>query len=91
MVNSADCLRGLYVKAALMAHDCVANTQFSINDDLTMIVLASVDIKESAPIFFNYTSCLKVYLDNFFWNSYRFCLFIGNVRKTFTFENWKIL
>ncbi|XP_014482025.1 PREDICTED: uncharacterized protein LOC106748219 isoform X2 [Dinoponera quadriceps] len=51
-------LRGLYVEAALMAHDCRGNTHLTVDDDFRLTVYASVPVKETEPILFNYTSSL---------------------------------
>ncbi|EFN79379.1 SET domain-containing protein SmydA-8 [Harpegnathos saltator] len=51
-------LRGLYVEAALMAHDCRGNTHLTVDDDFRLTVYASVAIGENEPILFNYTSSL---------------------------------
>ncbi|XP_018566140.1 uncharacterized protein LOC108907098 isoform X2 [Anoplophora glabripennis] len=60
IVNPAvQCLRGLYLEAALMAHDCVGNTHLSVDDDFVLTIHASVDIPEDSPIFFNYTNVLQ--------------------------------
>ncbi|CAH1979436.1 unnamed protein product [Acanthoscelides obtectus] len=52
------CLRGLYLNAAVMAHDCIGNTFLSVDDDFVLTVKASVDIQENTPIFFNYANAL---------------------------------
>ncbi|XP_072395560.1 SET domain-containing protein SmydA-8-like [Diabrotica undecimpunctata] len=57
------CLRGLYIKAALMTHDCTANTLLSVDDDFTMTVKASVDIPKDGLIYFNYANVLQGSLD----------------------------
>jgi hypothetical protein len=54
-------LRGVYLRAALMAHDCVANTHLAVDDDFQMIIHASVPIPRGHPIYFNYTSAMQVY------------------------------
>ncbi|XP_015126796.1 SET domain-containing protein SmydA-8 [Diachasma alloeum] len=51
-------LRGLYPKAALMAHDCRGNTHLTVDDDFNLTVYASLSIDKGAPILFNYTSSL---------------------------------
>lgn len=53
-------LRGLYVEAALMPHDCRGNTHLTVDDDFQLCVYASVAIRENQPILFNYTSSLLV-------------------------------
>ncbi|XP_044252977.1 SET domain-containing protein SmydA-8-like isoform X1 [Tribolium madens] len=57
--NQSENLRGLYLKAALMAHDCVANTHLAVDDDFVLYVHAAVDIPEGSPIYFNYTDVLQ--------------------------------
>ncbi|XP_063625576.1 uncharacterized protein LOC134797279 [Cydia splendana] len=52
-------LRGVYLKTALLAHDCVGNTHMSINDNNLLVCHASVDIKKGEPIFYNYTDPMK--------------------------------
>ncbi|XP_008547423.1 SET domain-containing protein SmydA-8-like [Microplitis demolitor] len=51
-------LRGLYVEAALMAHDCRGNTHITVDDDFQLTVYASRPIEEGESILFNYTSSL---------------------------------
>ncbi|XP_072750457.1 uncharacterized protein [Anoplolepis gracilipes] len=51
-------LRGLYIEAILMAHDCRSNTYLTVDDNFQLIVYASVPIKQDEPILFNYTSSL---------------------------------
>ncbi|XP_026746333.1 SET domain-containing protein SmydA-8-like [Trichoplusia ni] len=58
-IGCAEVLRGVYLKAALLAHDCVANTHMAINDNNTLVCHASVDIKKGEPIYYNYTDPLK--------------------------------
>ncbi|KAF7272702.1 hypothetical protein GWI33_014534 [Rhynchophorus ferrugineus] len=53
------CLRGLYLEAAMMAHDCLANAHLSVDDHFVMGVYASVDIEENEPIYFNYANTLQ--------------------------------
>ncbi|GJQ83907.1 hypothetical protein Trydic_g19845 [Trypoxylus dichotomus] len=59
LLDSSECLRGIYVEASLMTHDCVGNTQLSIDDDFNMTVHASRAIPAGETIFFNYGNCLK--------------------------------
>jgi hypothetical protein len=54
-------LRGIYPRASLMAHDCVANTHLAVDDDFEMSIHASVPIPRGHPIYFNYTSAMQVY------------------------------
>ncbi|XP_068980216.1 SET domain-containing protein SmydA-8-like [Bombus flavifrons] len=51
-------LRGLYVEASLMAHDCRGNTHLTADDNFQLTVYASLPIKEGDEIYFNYTSSL---------------------------------
>lgn len=60
-------LRGVYLEAALMAHDCIGNTHLSVDDDYVMTIHASVPIKAGDPILYNYASTLEV---RFIKNSY---------------------
>lgn len=52
-------LRGVYLEAALMSHDCIGNTHLSVDDDYVMTIHASVPIKAGDPILFNYASTLE--------------------------------
>ncbi|XP_017880186.1 SET domain-containing protein SmydA-8-like [Ceratina calcarata] len=51
-------LRGLYLEASLMAHDCRGNTHLTVDDNFQLTVYASLPIKQGDTIFFNYTSSL---------------------------------
>ncbi|XP_043804022.1 SET domain-containing protein SmydA-8-like isoform X1 [Apis laboriosa] len=51
-------LRGLYLEASLMAHDCRGNVHVTADDNFHLTVYASIPIKEGDTIFFNYTSSL---------------------------------
>ncbi|KAL0124887.1 hypothetical protein PUN28_006630 [Cardiocondyla obscurior] len=51
-------LRGLYIEATLMAHDCRGNTHLTVDDNFQLTIYASVAIKQDEPILFNYTSSL---------------------------------
>ncbi|XP_015175183.1 PREDICTED: protein msta, isoform B-like [Polistes dominula] len=51
-------LRGLYLEASLIAHDCRANTHITVDDNFQLTVYASLPIKENDVIYFNYTSSL---------------------------------
>ncbi|XP_030751722.1 SET domain-containing protein SmydA-8-like isoform X1 [Sitophilus oryzae] len=53
------CLRGLYLEAAMMAHDCIPNAHLSVDDNFVMSVYASIDINENEPIYFNYSNILQ--------------------------------
>lgn len=59
-IGCAEVLRGVYLQAALLAHDCVANTHMSINDNNVLVCHASTDIKKGEVIYYNYTDSLKV-------------------------------
>lgn len=59
-IECAEILRGVYLQAALLAHDCVANTHISINDRNVLVCHASTDIKKGDLIYHNYTDALKV-------------------------------
>ncbi|XP_018322201.1 SET domain-containing protein SmydA-8-like isoform X2 [Agrilus planipennis] len=52
-------LRGLYLKAALINHDCVGNTHLAIDDNYNLIIHASIDIPVGASVYFNYSNPLK--------------------------------
>ncbi|XP_046681271.1 uncharacterized protein LOC124368041 [Homalodisca vitripennis] len=56
-------LRGVYVEAALMAHDCITNVHLSVDDHFVMAIRASVDIPEGQPILYNYTDPLQATID----------------------------
>lgn len=58
--NQVENLRGLYLNAALMAHDCVANIHLAVDDDFVLYMHAAVDIPEGCPFYFNYTNVLQV-------------------------------
>lgn len=59
-IGCSEVLRGVYLKAALLAHDCVGNTHMSINDNNVLVCHASTDIKKGDTIYYNYTDPLKV-------------------------------
>ncbi|KAG7312099.1 hypothetical protein JYU34_001551 [Plutella xylostella] len=58
-IGCAEILRGIYLKAALLAHDCIGNTQMSINDNNLLVCHATTDIKKGEAITYNYTDSLK--------------------------------
>ncbi|CAH2044001.1 unnamed protein product, partial [Iphiclides podalirius] len=58
-IGCSELLRGVYLKAALMAHDCVGNTHMAIDDNNVLVCHASTDIKKGEPIFNRYTDPLK--------------------------------
>lgn len=59
-VTGDDCVRALYLKGALMTHDCVSNTHVSIDDQFNLSVRCSVDLKPDQTVYFNYTNVLMV-------------------------------
>lgn len=59
-MSPADCLRGLYLQAALMAHDCIPNTHLAVDDDFNMTIHASCRIEEGETIYYNYANGLQV-------------------------------
>lgn len=59
-IGCSELFRGVYLKAALMAHDCVGNTHVAIDDNNVLVCHASIDIKKGDPIFNRYTDPLKV-------------------------------
>ncbi|KAL3273948.1 hypothetical protein HHI36_015371 [Cryptolaemus montrouzieri] len=52
-------LRGLYLNAALMAHNCISNTHLAVDDDFMLYIYASVDIQKDTPIFLNYANAMQ--------------------------------
>ncbi|XP_049876227.1 SET domain-containing protein SmydA-8-like [Pectinophora gossypiella] len=58
-IGCSEILRGVYLKAALLAHDCTPNTHMSINDNNLLVCHASTDIKKGDIIYYNYTDPLK--------------------------------
>lgn len=59
-LGPSECVRGVYLQAALMAHDCIGNTHLAVDDNFNLTVHASVPITKGMPIFFNYTNALQV-------------------------------
>lgn len=51
-------LRGLYIKTALIAHECRGNTHITVDDKFQLTVFASLPIQQGETICFNYTSSL---------------------------------
>ncbi|XP_038111924.1 SET domain-containing protein SmydA-8 [Culex quinquefasciatus] len=51
-------VRGLYPRAALMAHDCVPNAFISVDGESNLRVYAAVPIVKGQMVLFNYTRCL---------------------------------
>lgn len=64
VVNENDCMRGLYLQAALMAHDCVGNTLLAVDEEYILTVHSTRFIKKGEPIYFNYTNSLMVSIYN---------------------------
>lgn len=58
--NPDEFLRGVYLEAALMTHDCVGNTHLAIDDGFKLVVHAARDVGEGETIFFNYSNALLV-------------------------------
>lgn len=58
--NTEEFLRGVYLEAALMTHDCVGNTHLAVDDAFQLSVHACRDIKKGETIFFNYSNALMV-------------------------------
>ncbi|XP_050677045.1 uncharacterized protein LOC126973768 [Leptidea sinapis] len=58
-IGCAEVLRGVYLQAALLAHDCTPNTQIAINDNNVLVCNATTDIKKGDVIYYNYTDPLK--------------------------------
>ncbi|XP_071538278.1 SET domain-containing protein SmydA-8-like isoform X2 [Panulirus ornatus] len=51
-------IRGVYPQAAMMAHDCIPNTKHAFDDDLTLILRATIVIRKGSPITSTYTNIL---------------------------------
>ncbi|XP_076654988.1 uncharacterized protein LOC143360216 isoform X3 [Halictus rubicundus] len=49
-------LRGLYMVASIMAHDCRGNTHLTVDHNFQLTVYASLPIQQGETVFFNYTS-----------------------------------
>lgn len=60
LIHPSECIRGLYVQAALMAHDCIGNTHLAVDDHYNLLIHSSVPIMKGEGILFNYTSALQV-------------------------------
>ncbi|XP_017774573.1 PREDICTED: protein msta-like [Nicrophorus vespilloides] len=54
-----ECLRGVYLKAALMAHDCTPNTHLSVDFTFEMTIRANRFIPAGETIFYNYANGLQ--------------------------------
>lgn len=53
-------VRGLYIQAALLAHDCIGNTFITVDNNKQLKVYASIDIQAGEIIYNNYTASLYV-------------------------------
>lgn len=51
-------IRGLYPKAALMAHNCVSNTLISVDGDANLRLYVTTPVKKGEMLFYNYTRSL---------------------------------
>lgn len=58
--HPSECVRGLYLQAALMAHDCIGNAHLAVDDNYNLIIHSSVPITKGSAILFNYTNALQV-------------------------------
>ncbi|XP_052755068.1 SET domain-containing protein SmydA-8-like [Galleria mellonella] len=58
-IGCSEILRGVYLKASLLAHDCIGNTHMAINDNNLLVCHASINIKKGDVIYFNYSDPLK--------------------------------
>lgn len=58
--NPNEFLRGVYLQAALMTHDCVGNTHLAVDDEFKLYIHASRGIKKGEMILFNYVNALVV-------------------------------
>lgn len=67
---SGDSLKGVYVHAAKMPHNCVPNAATSIDDDYNMRIYAGVPIKAGEIIYNSFTNPLMV-RRNFFYAQLR--------------------
>lgn len=57
--HPSECVRGLYLQAALMAHDCLGNTHLAVDDHYNLIIHSCIPIPKGSPIYFNYTNALQ--------------------------------
>lgn len=53
-------IRGLFPNAALLSHDCVANTFITLDHENTLKIYAKCPIKKDDIITYNYTKLLYV-------------------------------
>lgn len=56
-------IRGIYPKAAMMAHDCQPNTKHCFDDDFEMKIIATTAIKKGEMILTSYTHPLKTTIE----------------------------
>lgn len=59
-IEANECMRGIYLKAALMSHDCIGNTFLSVDEDYLLTIHAASFIREGEPIYYNYANSLMV-------------------------------
>uniref|UniRef100_A0A8D8XRP4 Protein msta, isoform A n=1 Tax=Cacopsylla melanoneura TaxID=428564 RepID=A0A8D8XRP4_9HEMI len=52
-------LRGIFLEASMMCHDCIGNTHLAVDKDYVMTVRASLPIAKGDKIMFNYTGPLQ--------------------------------
>lgn len=57
-------VRGIYPNAAMIAHNCVANTRHSFRDNYELVFVATVDIQKGDIIYTTYGQALQVYIGN---------------------------
>jgi len=53
-------LRAVFLRAALMAHSCVANVHVAVDDNRIMTVRAARRIEKGETLYYCYTSVLQV-------------------------------
>lgn len=58
--QSGSKIRGIYPAAAIMAHNCVANTRHYFTDDLDIVFVATTSIKKGQNIYTSYGQALQV-------------------------------
>lgn len=55
--------RGLYLKTAMFAHDCIPNTKHFVVSNFEMKMIATVDIKKGETIFTSYSYPLRTTIE----------------------------
>lgn len=53
-------IRGIYLQASLLTHDCSSNTHVAMDDKFNILIRCSVDIPKDQVLYFNYTYTLMV-------------------------------